>query len=107
MPKETLGVAWEGGTFLGHCGAPKGRDTPPPAKQIARHACPCLKVPNEGAACVPTPASEDQRAQRCKQGQTAGLGPDKRRGGAFFPGLEGLVREKKTLSVKGPAHCSS
>ena len=51
----------------------------PPVKQIARHACPCLKVPNEGAACVPTPASEG-RVQRRKQGQTAGLGPDKRLG---------------------------
>ena len=58
-------------------------------KQIARHACPCLKVPNDGAACGPRLR---QRAQRRKQGQTAGLGPDK-----------GLGERSQFLSVDSKA----
>ena len=49
---------------------------PPCGKNVARQACPCVKMPKKGGvARVPTPASTDLRVQKRQQGQTAGLDP--------------------------------
>ena len=69
-------VAWEGGTFLGHCGAPRTRGEmfPPLWKTMLQDKrVLALKRQKGGVACVPTPASKDLRVQRRQQGQTAGL----------------------------------